>query len=262
MFTKFHSLIFISFCCIFSYSHGINLDLIQKCSICLQPLNDNFLIDTWGNKFHTKHKHNGIFCNSCSRIISQGITKGGYKYDDGRYLCSLCQLSAIKSDSMVQNSYQSVIKQIHSIGIKNISSNISIKLINLIELNNKKGGKSHKNLKGVTNTYYDEANKKYYEIFILFGLPEIEFESVLAHELFHVWLYENPNSLSTDFIEAFCNLGSAMIYKNNNTHFSQIHLQAMEDETDSIYGINYQILKNRLNKYGWKELLKHLTNIK
>ena len=49
-----------------------------------------------------------------------------------------------------------------------------------------------------------------------------------------------------------------MIYKNNNTHFSQIHLQAMEDETDSIYGINYQILKNRLKKYGWKELLKHL----
>ena len=88
--------------------------------------------------------------------------------------------------------------------LKDLMNERELSILNnlLIELNNKKGGKSHKNLKGVTNTYYDEANKKYYEIFILFGLPEIEFESVLAHELFHVWLYENPNSLSTDFIEA------------------------------------------------------------
>ena len=258
MLTTFHSLVLIYFCSVFSILYGINIEPMQNCSICLEPLNDTFLIDTWGNKFHSKHKNNGVFCNSCSRIISQGITKGGYKYVDGRHLCSLCQLSAVKDDSTIQNSYKSVIKQINSIGMKNIPSNIPIELINLTKLNKKKGGKSHGSLKGITHTYYDKSNQLKYKIFILFGLPSIEFEAVLAHELFHIWLYKNQNPVSINFVEAFCNLGSAIIYKNNNT---QIHLQAMENETDSVYGDNYRILKNRLKKYGWEQLLKHLTHI-
>ena len=37
--------------------------------------------------------------------------------------------------------------------------------------------------------------------------------------------------------------------ENNNTHFSKIHLQAMENETDSIYESKYRILNNRLRKH-------------
>ena len=108
----------------------------------------------------------------------------------------------------------------------------------------------------ITNKYYNDNNQLQYNIFILFGLPNIEFEAVLAHELFHVWLYQNKDPLKIGLVEGFCNLGSSLIYENDHTHFSQIHLQSMEKDQDSLYGTNYRMLKKKLKQYGWGKFLK------
>ena len=87
----------------------------------------------------------------------------------------------------------------------------------------------------------------------------IEFEAVLAHELLHVWIYRNHITLQTDIAEGLCNLGSALIYKNDGTYFSNIHLQAMEKDPHSIYGDGYRHMKIQLEKLGWDCLIKQLT---
>ena len=66
----------------------------------------------------------------------------------------------------------------------------------------------------------------------MFGLPKIEFEAVLAHELLHVWINHNKIDLSFEEEEGFCNLGRYLIYNNDQTHFSNIHLKAMEKNQD------------------------------
>ena len=99
-----------------------------------------------------------------------------------------------------------------------------------------------------------------FQIFILFGLPRIEFEAVLAHELLHVWLHQNEVALSPASTEGFCNLGRSLIYQNDNTYFSTIHLQAMENSEDLAYGIEYRYLKAQLKKIGWKELISSIVN--
>ena len=121
------------------------------CTICLQVLTGEYSIDAWDNPFHSHHEKEGIFCHSCSRIISQEITHGGFRYTDGRHLCSLCQISIVEHDSTIHASYTSVIAQLRTIGIHNIPYNIPIEHINLIDLN-EKFGKSHGNLKGFTQT--------------------------------------------------------------------------------------------------------------
>ena len=55
--------------------------------------------------------------------------------------------------------------------------------------------------------------------------------------------------------EGFCNLGSYLIYKNDATHFSQIHLQAMENDPDEIYGSGFRYMKSILLEIGWEKLL-------
>ena len=68
-----------------------------ECSICEHSIKEKeYLVDIWGNPFHIKHKNEGKFCESCSRIISRKITKGGYQLNDGRHICSLCDVSIIK----------------------------------------------------------------------------------------------------------------------------------------------------------------------
>ena len=235
----------------------------KNCSICLQPLDNTFSVDVWGNSFHTAHEQEGVFCHSCSRIISQGVTQGGYIYSDGRHLCSLCRLTAVNDDSVIQAAYLSVISQFEKVGIIHIPTDIPINLVELQQLNQKAGALSHIKLKGFTRI--DPVLKKIkqpsnsFQIFILFGLPRIEFEAVLAHELLHVWLHENNITLSLTSTEGFCNLGSYLIYNNDNTHFSTIHLKAMDNSEDLAYGTEYRYLKAQLKKIGWKELISSIV---
>ena len=130
--------------------------------------------------------------------------------------------------------------------------------MNLIELNNIYSGKSHGNLKGFTQVNNKYKSHPYYTIFILFGLPRIEFEAVLAHELMHIWIYINYPNLKNKDVEGLCNAGSALIYINDGTCFSKIHLKAMEDNPDSIYGDGYRKMKELLEKSSWNNLLINL----
>ena len=237
--------------------YGNSYDNPPICTICLQVLIGEYSVDAWQNPFHTHHENNGIFCNSCSRIISQGITQGGFRYTDGRHLCSLCQVSVVEDDSTIYASYASVMMQLEGAGIREILGNIPIELINLIELN-ETFGQSHGNLKGFTHTNHDNGAQPPYTIFMLSGLPRIEFEAVLAHELLHVWVHQNKITLSLASIEGFCNLGSYLIYKNDNTQFSRIHLKAMDTSKDIVYGNGYREMKVQLQKLGWKKLIRNL----
>ena len=42
--------------------------------------------DIWGNRYHSYHKKNGNFCDTCSRMISIRLTGGGFQFNDGRYI--------------------------------------------------------------------------------------------------------------------------------------------------------------------------------
>ena len=247
--------IFILFCAILSANP-------QHCSICLQPLDNIFSVDPWGNAFHTKHEHEGIFCHSCSRIISQGVTQGGYIYSDGRHLCRLCTITAVHKDSGIQEAYKAVISQFESVGITNISNDIPISLVDLNQINQKAGELSHIKLKGFTriDPVLDKTTQSInlFQIFILFGLPRIEFEAVLAHELLHVWLHKNQIRLSPEEEEGFCNLGRYLIYENDQTQFSMIHLLAMENDPDPIYGKEYLKMKVHLKQKGWNNLILYV----
>ncbi len=231
----------------------------NNCVICLQPLNNTYLLDAWGNKFHTHHENQGIFCNSCSRIISEGVTKGGYIYKDGRYICSLCQASSINNEADVHLSYINVIKQLNIIGIDKIRSDIPIKLISFNELNQESNNLGHAKLKAITKTIQNNQNYTF-KILILYGLPKLEFEAVLAHELLHTWLYDNQINLSPLAEEGFCNLGRYIIYNNDQTQFASIHLESMEKDTDPGYGIEYRKFKLKLKQLGWEKLIFNIMN--
>lgn len=234
--------------------------IAPKCSLCLKILTEEYLVDAWGNPFHKSHEAEGIYCSSCSRIISEGVTQGGYKLDDGRFLCSLCQSNIVQSPSQIDTSKLKVLTLLEIIGIDGINEDIPISLANRIKLHELADEITSSHLKGFTKFTYIKSPfgnlASEYKIYILDRLPTIEFEAVLAHEYFHVWLYENNIDLSPAQREGFCNLASAYIYEQNESTFSHIHLSSMDTDTDLNYGKGYRIMKLKLEEKGWKSLLQ------
>ena len=232
-----------------------------ECSICEHSIKEKeYLVDIWGNPFHIKHKDEGKFCESCSRIISHKITKGGYQLNDGRHICSLCDVSIIKK-SMITESLISVIKTLKDNGVQNINENeIDVKIIDKNNMKKLYGANASNHLKGMTKIFLD--NNKIFKIYILDNIPKIQFEAILAHELMHVWLYKNNINLEHEKMEAFCNLGSYLIYKKNGTRFSDIHLISLDSNKDQIEQTKiYKILKALMKNRSFNYILKNIRTI-
>ena len=83
----------------------------------------------------------------------------------------------------------------------------------------------------------------------------------MAHEFLHIWL--DINSLDLDIIiaEGFCNVGSSLIYENDGTQFSQIHLKSMESNADEAYGKSFIIFQKEMDKNGWETLILKIKSL-
>ena len=241
----------------FLLSHETSIE----CSICESKINEQkYLVDIWGNPFHIHHKNKGQFCECCSRIISKKITGGGYILNDGRHICSLCDISIIKN-SKVEKSLKSIINMLDKNGVKGLHvSEIDIFLINRDEMKKLYGYNASDHLKGLTKISIQD--NKIFKIYILDNIPEIQFQAILAHELLHVWLYKNSINLEYDKMEAFCNLGSFLVYKNDGTKFSNIHLLSFEKNNKQKKQTKiYNILTALMEKKSFNHILKNISTI-
>ena len=236
-------------------------DRYISCSICENHIKDKeYYVDIWGNPFHMYHKKTGTFCECCSRIISQKITNGGYELNDGRYICSLCDVSIIKTDEEINESLKKIENMLRKNHIDNINQKeIKIELINRLKMNEHYKFNETDHLKGITKINLND--EKMFHIYILDNLPKIQFEAILAHELLHVWLYKKGIFLDKSTMEAFCNLGSYMVYKNDGTKFSKIHLMSLENTDTNSDAYKYKILKNMMEENNFKHIIKNIERI-
>ena len=122
---------FIIFISLF-FSNLYSLD--TYCDICNEKIISEYYIDAWGNKFHATHKENGVFCNTCSRIISKQLTSGGFQFNDGRHMCKLCSIAMINSDHLKIKSINNVLDMLKVINIPIDDKFISINLVDRISL--------------------------------------------------------------------------------------------------------------------------------
>jgi hypothetical protein len=98
-------------------------------------------------------------------------------------------------------------------------------------------------------------------IYILTNLPRTLFRAVLAHELLHVYLFQNDLDLRSDIREGFCNLGSELVYENDRSEFAKFRLANMKASLDPDYGVGYRKMSTLLYKKGWYQLLETLAII-
>lgn len=240
-------------------------DILEKCNICGQPLAGKYYTDFWGNSFHLSHSNEFPECSSCGRLICDGLTGGGYELNDGRYLCAICNETAVTDEYQVQTAMRFVRRLLASNHVADLPEDIPVSLVDM------------KNLKRISSIYNDSMKgftdhnmstrngvvvSKTSHIYILTDLPEVMFRAVLAHELLHVYLFERDLDLRSDIREGFCNLGSELVYEDTPTKFAKYQLANMMESPDPDYGAGYRKMSGILAKRGWRSLLSELASIR
>ena len=238
--------------------------ILEKCDICLQPIDDLFVEDNYGNTYHNYHRSTMPLCESCNRIISRNTTDGGVKINKERNICNLCFDYVIRDNMETNAIYKDIRKQLNSLGIENIPKEIPIRLVDSKNDLQKISKTFFPNgLQGYTKYDYQKIGKKKinenYTIFILSNLHEISFRAVLAHELLHVYLFNNNIALRKSLVEGFCNLGSEHVYRSfPENKIAKLKLESMFKDDDPEYGKGFRIMSSELESIGWKDLLNKL----
>ena len=201
-------------------------------------------------------------CSSCSRLISEQLTNGGYDINQETKVCAKCYPFIVNKDSQVSKINLEVRSLLSSVGIKKIPNHIPITLLKNIEDLKKYSGKNNNVIKGFT--YYDKTTlqgvkiNENIHIYILSNLHNTVFKAVLAHELLHVFLFVNDYTLRSDIREGFCNLGSKLIFDKTQTELSDYYTLSMFENDDPDYGIGFMKMNEILKKKGWKKLIRDL----
>lgn len=230
---------------------------IPLCCLCKKSLSGKIIQDVWGNAAHLAH---GIsFCGSCDRILSRYASGGAYQYSDGRYICGLCKKTAIADDITANKSRRKVLEILEKAGFQNIPKNIKIVMTHQHHL---ASHSRQRGTAGLTLTQFHFSNHKRvgttHQIGILNGLPKIEFEAILVHELLHVWQHEQHIKLSPLYAEGLCELGAYAAYLQEASEFSKHKIQKMLSSKDPVYGNGFKLFYKKLEKMGWKKLIEEI----
>ncbi|MGE5429871.1 MAG: protein DA1 [Syntrophomonadaceae bacterium] len=242
-------------------------NVLSKCAVCGRPLKGEYTIDPYGNKYHSYHNSELSKCDNCSRIISEKTTGGGRAYSDGRHICNLCFQDAVFDNSRINSLLSKVMQRLKSLGLNFSERTISIRGVDRRELKRAAGNRYDGNMRGICNTssqteyINNRASKstKKHEIFVLNGVPSLNIESVIAHELMHVWLNDNTKDDHPDKLrEGSCNFMSYLYLRTLNSSKANELIRQLEDDEDDTYGKGFRKVKSEFGDKSLYQLLSYL----
>ena len=129
-------------------------NILEKCDVCSNPLEGEFLIDFWKNKYHSYHQSKLPKCDSCNRLISKQLTNGGFEIDKNREVCSLCFSSIINKEEQIVGldiEVRRILKMAGIIGLPKVPITLVVDQKELENYSNQKNA----NMKGFT--YYNRV---------------------------------------------------------------------------------------------------------
>ena len=238
-----------------------------KCVVCGKEITGRYWLDEWGNCSCFEHGYRSCF--ACHRTIGRYSTLSpktgqiGFKVDDERNVCALCQETCVNTRKELDSSVEFVIKLLGRAGFKIVKEGIkSITVVTQEEMK-----KMSPTAEGLCRLWINSNDPKQStaEIFVLNGMPKIKLESVLAHEMLHFWLgYNGVDGGEQE--EGFCNIGGALVlsyYVSRSGSSLAEHLKKdANTNTDYYYGVKFIEQKMKLQKLGWKKYINDILTTK
>ena len=237
---------------------------VSKCDVCAKPLTGKFFVDAFDKKYHIQHENELKKCDNCTRLICQRITKGSVKYGDGRVICNICYRNSANGQFQYDNLLDIVIKSLGKMGLNIDSENITIKATDRKGLKKAAGSDYSDMLKGYNNTNIRVTNgneKIKHTIYVLTLIPSEHIQSVVAHELMHIWLHQNTaNNHEMALKEGSCNYVSYVYMKTLTSREAISITRLYGRNVDPIYGDGFRKVKDKFGSSNLDKLQDFLKN--
>ncbi|MBF0263801.1 MAG: protein DA1 [Gammaproteobacteria bacterium] len=243
-----------------------------RCNVCDKAMEGKYIKDLWGHQYCADHKKKLPTCSSCHRLISPKITGGGHKLKDGRVICSMCQPTAISANDQIDRCMSQVQKFLTQFKLSLTCEQYKIELVSQKHLKkltkhwsvNK--GHTKTSAEGLTQTNVitqgkKEVSREVKKVLILYGLPREHFTSVLAHEMFHVWLFVNRfPKLPLKVEEGLCTLIEFLYLSSQRTDTANMRMKQIQLNKDKIYGTGFRTAYKFYRSSSLGTLLNYVKN--
>ena len=230
------------------------------CPICKSPFIGLVEVDTWGNRYCTRHSKEFPRCTCCQRLICEAITSGGVAYRDKRLVCNICRKSAVDTKEQAKPYVNAVAAWLFKQGL--VFRNLTLKF-DLVYLDQMPSQANHGDgvLQGIIYQVISGRPpvRKVNGVAILKGLSRQVMSGVVAHELGHAWLFlSGIDRLALPIVEGFCNTLSYLYHCEFNTEEAEFCKKIIEMSPDRIYGDGFRKVYSSVKKNGFPKVLSHL----
>lgn len=226
--------------------------------------------DEWGGKFHLEHAR-GKRCNYCNRAISDRYTGGGVTTPEGRDVCNLCQATAVSDDQNATQLAGRIRNRMEGWGLRFAMGPIPARVVDQGTLSLlprldvlMPGGKPT----GTTNRtwrvapdgrgFIPEAT-----VYVLQGMPRQSAERTIAHELMHVWMWQDKQPRHSDAVEeGVSNLAALLQLQEEGSPLSLKLKERMLAEDNPYYGEGMRRALAYVEANGFDGLIKMLRTHK
>lgn len=236
-----------------------------RCAITGRALEGSYYQDYWGNRYHATVPDLYPECRFCGRFISENLTDGGVELDNGDFMCNLCAATVIDNPREARQLVANIADSLRRDGIDvEDVYDIEIKLCPLSEIQDKLSdytadpfGLAESNRFVILDVTLSES----YTIWLYNELPYTEFISTAAHELMHVWIYQNDNhDLDPAFEEGSCNYASYLVLERFDPNLTGYVIERLERNVDEIYGEGYRRVAALVEERGIDHWLGNLSD--
>lgn len=216
-----------------------------NCYLCGKKIVGSYLCDWAGHTVCASH-HLVEKCVSCGQICDNSAINVGM----GSKLCNHCKKYRIeKSDSITIIRYLKGFYASTPIGTV-----VGWRLI-MINPDALFWKTKDKNIRGLA-----EAKGSDYTIYIYRELSRVVFAKTLAHEMLHIYQYQQGFNPEKVLREGFCNLGSFLIMKDIGNKEAMAAASNMMQDPDPIYGEGLRRIKAIYDEEGWDGTIKAISN--
>ncbi len=244
-----------------------NENVAPQCRICGRAISGEYLKDYWGNYYCISHRGELDECDYCGRFISKRSTGGGTTYRDGRHVCGYCLQNAVSDKEHGRRILEEVAGHLKRFGIEISFKGITLYMVDkptLVRIAKSPNGNHTGFVKYEGEGFLGITTKQKFDIYILEGMPLMDFIQSAAHELMHVWQYSNK-ILDNDaaWCEGSCNYAAFLVLGLFNDDHAGYLRDNMEKSPDPIYGEGFRRVKRlaeQKGNQGWLRLLKESIN--
>ena len=235
-----------------------------RCTVCDGIVSGQYILDYWGNAYHSEHQNEVPTCDFCSRFATNDLFDTGIMFKDGRFLCGICRPSAVENVGDAHALVEDVAARLRRFGMDTDVSSIRLHLVSRERMQRVTENRSH-GLRGFTD-YKEEKNlfgrvvNREVCVYLLYGMPRIEMMATIAHELAHVWTFSQGRVKHDPALaEGSCNFASYLVLRNIGGDEAEYTIYMLENDEDEVYGEGFRRVRHYADENGlagWLKLLK------